>query len=113
MESKMKMFGFIIFLSVLTSSAFGQQFLWKAGNDTAKIRGAKIIPLDKVTKEVLKFYSQYKYYCDYSGYSKKTFSETFQDGDWVNEITDLIVAYRENSGNGSFVAVTCVSKENV
>jgi hypothetical protein len=114
----MKIFRLSIFLLVITSAAFGQQFLWKTESDTAMFKAAKIVPLNKVTSEVLKFYSQYNYYCDFSGYSKERFLEKFdygfKDWTWLNDINNLTVfALRSNPGTGSVVIVMCVSKDNV
>jgi len=114
MEDKMKRIGFIIIFSILALSAYGQQFLWS----TVKNNDVKYIPLNNVPKEVLTFYEQYKYYLDYSGFSKKRFIEIFDYGfegwDWLYEIERLTVsALRSNDGQGSIVLVMCVSKDNI
>lgn len=116
MENKIKKFGLIIFLSALTSSVFGQQFLWTTVKSDSV--GTKYTPLNNVTKEVLTFYDQYKFYYDLSGYSKKRFIEEidygFDDWNWLNDIKDLTVfALRSNTGSGSVVLIMCISKDNV
>jgi hypothetical protein len=100
--------------SVLAISAFGQQFLWSTvqGNDT------RYVPLNNVTREVLNFYDQYRFYYDYSGFSKDRFIESFdygfEDWEWLYDIEELTVfALRSNSGRGSVVLVMCISKNNV
>lgn len=112
----MKKIGIIIFLSVIISSVFGQQFLWSTvKQDTIN---EKYVPLNSVTKEVLKFYDHYDLYYDFSGYSKDRFINEidygFDDWKWLNDINDLTVfAMRSNSGQGSIVLVMCISKDNV
>ncbi len=110
----MKKIGFIVFLSVFTSSAFGQQFLWS----TVQKDGENQVPLNRVTMEVLKFYDHYRFYYDYSGYSKERFIEEiadeFEDLKDINIINELTVfAVKSNLGHGSFVIVACISEENV
>ena len=112
----MKNIGFVILLSTLSFSAFGQQFLWSTvKSDEA---GVKYVPLNNVTDEVLTFYDQYNHYFDLSGYSKKRFIEEtnygFDDWNWLYDVKDLTVfALKSNSGRGSFVMILCVSKDNV
>lgn len=113
----MKNIGFGILLMTLTSSAFGQQFLWSTvKSDSGSVK--KYVPLSSISKEVLTFYDQYDFYFDLSGYSKKRFIDEinygFDDWNWLNEINDLTVyAVRSNSGRGSVVMIFCVSKDNV
>jgi len=121
MINKMKKNGFIIGLMVLTSSVFGQQFLWSTVKDST----SRYVPLKNVIEEVLNFYDQYQYYYDYSGFSKDRFFEFVKDfnsksDDWkkikkkINEIEELIVfALRDNLGRGSVVSVICISKDNI
>ena len=109
-DNKMKKIGFIIWFVVLTSSAFGQQFLWSTVKDTT----SKYVPLDNVTKEVLNFYDQYKFYYDFSGFSKDRFIKNidygFDDWKWLYDIKDLTVfALRSNAGRGSVGLVMCIS----
>jgi hypothetical protein len=113
-QSKMRKIGYIIFLAVFTTSAFGQQFLWSTINKD----GVYQVPLNRVAEEVLKFYDHYKLYYDYSGYSKKRFIEEIADGfddirdlNNITEFTDYAV--KSNLGYGSFVLVACISEENV
>jgi len=117
----MKKIGIIISLIVLTSSAFGQQFLWSTVNDSI----SKYVPLDNVTNEVLKFYDQYGYYFDFAGFSKDGFFEILESfkinsDDWkdiknrIYDIKDLTVfAFRGNLGRGSIIFVMCISKDDV
>jgi len=121
MKNKMKKIGLIISFIALTSSVFGQQFLWSTVKDST----SKYVPLKNVISEVLNFYDQYEYYYDYSGFSKERFFEfveKFENNskDWkivkkkINEIEDLMVfALRDNLGRGSVVSVICFSKDNV
>src|SRR5215469_7258656 len=76
MEKYMKKILFISIFSVLTFSVYGQQFLWSTvrGNDS------KYVPLNNVTREVLEFYDQYRFYLDYSGFTKDRFIEMFDYG---------------------------------
>jgi hypothetical protein len=110
----MKKIGFIIGFLILSSSLFGQQFLWSTLRDKAE----RYVPLNNVTKEVLTFYDQYDRYYDFSGFSKDRFIEIFDygfdDWKWMYDIENLTVfALRSNSGRGSVVIVMCISKNNV
>jgi len=110
----MKKIGFIIGFLILSSSVFGQQFLWSTVRDKAE----RYVPLNNVTREVLNFYDQYKFYYDFSGFTKQRFIEMFEFGfeDWsfLYDIKDLTVfALRSNTGSGSIVLVMCISKDNV
>ena len=59
MKNRIIKIGFAILLTTLTSSAFGQQYLWTTvKNDTS---GVKYVPLSNVTKEVLTFFDHYNY----------------------------------------------------
>ena len=78
----------------------------------------KYVPLSSISKEVLTFHDQYKFYFDLSGYSKKRFIEEinygFDDWNWLYDIKDLTVyAWKSNTGSGSVVMILCVSKDNV
>jgi hypothetical protein len=110
----MKKLMFLAFFSLISFSVFGQQVLWSTieGKDT------KYIPIRNVIREVVKFYEQYKYYIDCSGYSKDRFIENFdygfEDWKWLYDINDLTVfALRSNMGRGSVVLVMCISRNNV
>ena len=110
----MKKIGFFVLFLILTVSAFGQQFLWS----TVKNDDVKYVPLNNVTREVLTFYDQYRFYYDYSGFSKDRFIESFdygfEDWEWLYDIEELTVfALRSNSGRGSIVLVMCISKNNI
>jgi hypothetical protein len=110
----MKKIGILVCFLILTSSVFGQQFLWSTVRDTAD----RYVSLNNVTREVLEFYDQYKFYYDFSGFTKNRFIENFdygfEDWEWLYEIEDLTVfALRSNSGRGSIVLVMCISKNNV
>ena len=110
----MKKVGFIIGFLILSSSVFGQQFLWSTVQNTAE----RFVPLNNVTREVLNFYDQYEYYYDYSGFTKDRFIEMFdygfEDWQWLYNIETLTVfALRSNVGRGSVVLVMCISKNNV
>ncbi len=123
---KIKYIGFLIFLSMLSSTTFGQQILWSTTNDTLS---NKHISLDNVTKEVLEFYDHYEYYYDWAGFSKDGFIKSFEGSKsyknsstskWsnfkkllygINQLT--VFAFRTNSGEGSSVSIMCITKENV
>jgi len=116
---------FIFCLIFLTSTAYGQQFLWSTVKDST----SKYVPIDSVSSKVLEFYDHYEYYYDGAGYNKDGFVKSFEGSQsyknsstsgWKNfkkkiyEIKDLAVfAIRLNSGQGSVVMVLCISKENV
>jgi hypothetical protein len=105
---------FFVFFLVLTVSAFGQQFLWS----TVRGDDVKYVPLNNVTKEVLTFYDQYKFYYDYSGFNKDRFIESFEygfdDWEWIYDIEkSTVFALRSNLGRGSVVLVMCISKNNI
>jgi len=117
----MKKIGLIICLWVLTSVAFGQQFLWSTVKDST----SKYVPLENVTSEVLNFYDLYKYYLDVSGFSKDGFFE-FANKFGINsadlkdfkkriyEIEELTVfAFRANFGRGSTILVANISKKDI
>jgi len=117
----MKRVGFIIGFVILSSSVFGQQFLWSTVNDST----SKYVPLENVTSEVLTFYDQYKFYYDFTGFSKDGFVEfvnNFENNsvEWksfkerIFKIDDLrVFALRANLGRGSVVYVICISKDNI
>ena len=110
----MRAFRLTLLFTLLTSSTFGQQFLWSTvDQDTV---AEKFISIEQVTTEVLKFYDHYEMHYDFSGFSKKRFMEDidygFEDWKWINEVTDLTVfALRSNMGSGSVVLVMFVSKK--
>ena len=120
----MKKIGFIFCFIILASSVFGQQFLWSTTKDTLN-KWEKYVPLEMVTSEVLNFYDLYQLYFDGSGFSKDGFIEFIKKfknnsegwGDLenkINKIEDLTVfAFKGNSGQGSYVFVMCISKNNV
>jgi hypothetical protein len=110
----MKKIGFMVLFLIVSFTVFGQQFLWSTirNNDT------QYVPLNNVTREVLKFYDQYRFYYDFSGFSKDRFIEFFDygfdDWEWLYDIEDLTVfALRSNAGRGSVVLIMCISKDNV
>lgn len=119
---------FIIFLTVLTSSAFSQQFLWSTTKDTV-FNSMRYVPVDNALSEVLKFYEQYQFYFDGSGYSKDGFFKTFENSQsfkssnnarWaklkkkIYSIDNLtVLAFKDNLGHGSIIIVVCVTKDNV
>jgi len=112
----MKKIRFIIFLTLITTSTFGQQFLWTSAQK--EIDNEKYIPLNRVTDEVLKFYEQYDRYYDLSGFSKERFLKEIDFGfdgwDFLKEINDLTVfAAKSNTGQGSVVLVMSISHENI
>lgn len=118
----------IIFLMILTSSAFSQQFLWSTTRDTA-FQSVRYVPVENVLNEVLKFYEQYEFYFDGSGYSKDGFFKTFEKSQsfkssnntkWaklkkkISAINDLTVfAFKDNLGDGSIISILCITKDNV
>jgi len=110
----MKKIGFIIWFLILSTSVFGQQFLWS----TVRNDNTRYVPLNNVTREVLEFYDQYRYYYDFSGFTKERFIEIFdygfEDWEWLYNIEELTVfALRSNSGRGSIVLIMCISRNNV
>jgi hypothetical protein len=110
----MKKIVFFGFFLILTSSVFGQQFLWSTIRDKAE----RYVPMNNVTREVLTFYDQYDRYYDFSGFTKDRFIEMFdygfEDWEWLYNIEELTVfALRSNSGRGSVVLVMCISRNNV
>lgn len=114
----MKKLWFIVCLLFIAESVFGQQNLWTTSKSWSDSKGVKYVPIATVNKEVLKFYDQYKYYYDFSGYSKSRFIEDvhygFSDWSWLNNINELTVyAMKSNTGYGSLILVVCVSKDNV
>lgn len=112
----------------LSSLTFGQQFLWSTTKDST-LNFMRHVPAEDVVNEVLKFYEQYEYYYDGSGFSKDGFFKTFEDNQsfkksantkWndlkkkIYAIKDLTVfAFKDNLGHGSIILVVCVSKNNV
>ena len=109
---------FIICLIIISSSVFGQQFLWS----TVKNNDTRYVTLNNVIKEVLIFYDQYDYYYDFTGFDKETFIETFDDDsddwDWINEIKEMTVIAIKVSievgvTRGSAVYVICIGKDTV
>ena len=109
---------------ILTSFAFGQQFLWSTKKDSV----VKHIPLEDVTNEVLEFFDHYDVYYDGAGFTKEGFfkmiesSQSYKNSNapWkdlkkkiyeVNELT--VFAFRHNLGKGSVVLVMCISKDNI
>ena len=114
----MKKLWFIALFLLFAETAFGQQNLWTTSKAWSDSKGVKYVPIATVNKEVLKFYDQYKYYYDFSGYSKSRFIEDvhygFSDWSWLNNINELTVyAMKSNTGYGSLILVVCVSKDNV
>jgi len=114
----MRKIGLVIGFMVFIASAFGQQFLWSTVQDST----SKYLPLENVTKEVLTFYDQYKYYYDLAGFNKDGFIELFKNTGyvfdswkWLYDINDLTVfSFIDNdSGRGSSIVVMCVNRENV
>ena len=110
----MKRIIFFVIFTILTFSAYGQQFLWS----TVQREGVRYIPFNSVTREVLTFYDQYELYYDFTGFSKRRFIESFdygfEDWEWLNEIVEpTVFALRSNSGRGSVVLVMCISRDNV
>jgi hypothetical protein len=115
---RMKKLWFIVCLLFIAESVFGQQNLWTTSKSWSDSKGVKYVPIANVNKEVLKFYRQYEYYYDFSGYSKSRFIEDvqygFSDWSWLNKINELTVyAMKSNTGYGSLILVICVSKDNV
>ncbi len=124
----MRKITFIFFLTLLSSYAFSQQFLWSTAKDTS-LKFMRYIPLDSVLDEVLELYEQYEFYFDGSGYSKDGFFKTFENSQsfkksnnsrWNNlkkkiySINDLTVyAFKDNLGHGSVILIVCVTKDNV
>ena len=112
----MKTFILQILFILLTSSAFGQQFLWSTMEKDSI--NEEHVPLEYVTNEILKFYDHYETHYDFSGYSKERFIEEidygFDDWKWINDMTELAVfAQRTNVGSGSIVLVMFISEKNI
>lgn len=96
----MKKISLFVFFSFLTISAYGQQFLWS----TVQENDTKYVPLNDVTREVLNFYDQYRFYYDFSGFTKDRFIENldygFGDWAWLYDIEKITVfALRSNLGH--------------
>jgi len=110
----MKRIGIMVIFTILTVSVYGQQFLWS----TVANENTRRVTINNVTREVLEFYDHYRWYIDYSGFSKDRFIEMFdygfEDWEWLYDIEELtIFALRSNDGQGSVVLVMCISKNNV
>ena len=115
---EVKNIGFVMLFSLVSVCAFSQQAIWTTVKDTE----IKYVALNNVTKEVLKFYDQYEYYFDFTGFDKDSFIKEFDndpDGyNWIYDIDETtIVAFRvpgeSARGGGSIVFVFCVDKNNV
>jgi len=112
----MKKFILPILFTILTSSTYGQQFLWSTIENDSIVE--KHVPVDYVSNEILKFYDHYEKHYDFSGFSKERFIEEidygFDDWKWINDITELTVfAMRSNIGSGSVVLVMFISEKNI
>jgi hypothetical protein len=73
----MKKIVFIVFFIFISFSAFGQQFLWSTDRNNSAER---YVSLNNVTREVLEFYDQYRFYYDFSGFTKDRFVDMFDYG---------------------------------
>ncbi|MFA6261742.1 MAG: hypothetical protein WC760_09750 [Bacteroidia bacterium] len=118
----MKRYGFALLFTFLTSTLFGQQFLWS----TAKNSSTKYVPLENVTEKVLEFYDFYEFYVDGSGFSKNGFFKTFDNNEsylnsdptiWLDlkkKITEIdsltVIAFKTNLGSGSMITIMCISR---
>ena len=112
----MKKLSILLFLSIISTNTYAQQFLWSTVKNDSIYK--KHIPINSVTQEVLKFYDHYRMHYDLSGFSKERFvSEIdygFQNWDWINEFDDLtVLALKSNTGEGSVVFVMCIGQENI
>ncbi|MDR2842369.1 MAG: hypothetical protein LBV52_04130 [Spirochaetaceae bacterium] len=110
----MKKLIFVFGLVCLSSAVFAQQILWT----TVDGAGEKVLKMKDVTNEVMKYYDQYDYYYDMTGFDKDTFVETFGgDGswDWVYDVnTSIVSAIRVNLDmSSSAVYVVCVGSSGV
>ena len=105
----------LISFLVLTSVAFGQQFLWSTVKpDSTSDR--KYVPLSSAHSEVGKYYDLYPYYFDLTGYSKQRFIDEvgfgFEEWDWLKSVDSMTVySAKSNTGRGSVIMVLCVSKD--
>lgn len=116
LKPDMKVIGLTIFFSLLTSTIFGQQYLWSTVQQDSAAE--KYIPIEYVTNEIVKFYNHYEMHYDLSGFSKERFIEEidygFDDWNWLNRIDELTVfALRSNTGSGSIILVMFISEKNI
>ncbi len=112
----MKNIGLTLVFLIACSSAFGQQFLWSTVEDSTS-KWERSVPLNKVSNEVLNYYDQYRYYYDFSGYSKERFIEEFDygfdDWKWLKDIKSLqVFSLKSNTGQGSLIIVMCINENN-
>ena len=113
----MKKISFIFLLLILSAFAAGQLALWT----TVKSDKIKNIPDENVTKEVLEFYDLYKFYFDFTGFTKEAFKEKFpqnfnregENWNWLDDIEERSVyALRTPIEGGSAIVVLCIDKNN-
>ena len=108
----------IFFLSFLTNSSalFSQRILWSnVKNDSLNI---KYVENQNIGKEVLKLFNVYDQYYDLTGYTKSNFliqtgleSELFKEFEEIKEL--LVLAFKANDGNGSFVIVMIIKEDYI
>ena len=109
------------------SSVMGQQFLWTTNPKGLFTNSPmKVISKDEVKNKLLDYYENYRYYYDYTGFTKEGFFDKFKEyivgndnSKWVefkksfsqtNELT--ISSIKGNLGNGSVIMILIVSKNN-
>ena len=108
----------IFFLIFLTNSSalFSQRILWSnVKNDSLNI---KYVENQNIGKEVLKLFNVYDQYYDLTGYTKSNFlkqtgleSELFKEFEEIKEL--LVLAFKANDGNGSFVILMIIKEDYI
>ena len=114
-------------LGFFGSNVIGQQFLWTTGSkDIFPNSETKVIPKEEVKNKLLDYYENYKFYFDYTGYSKEGFLKKYINSiggndkkKWdnfknnINQINDLnITCIKGNLGSGSVIMVLIISKND-
>ena len=114
-------------LGFFGSNVIGQQFLWTTNPKGLFTNSPmKVISKDEVKNKLLDYYENYRYYYDYTGFTKEGFFDKFKEyivgndnSKWeefkksfsqTNELT--ISSIKGNLGNGSVIMILIVSKNN-
>lgn len=118
---------FYFVLGFYGSSVMGQQFLWTTNPKGLFTNSPmKVISKDEVKNKLLDYYESYKFYYDYTGFTKEGFFDKFKEyivgndnSKWevfkksfsqTDELT--ISSIKGNLGNGSVIMILIVSKNN-
>jgi len=124
----MKKYTLFILLFVSLNS-FGQQFLWTTNkNGLYPNSEMKVISKEDVLKKLLGYYETYRYYYDFTGYTRNGFFREVESSSWFNEydnknwgefkksvseINELtITGIKYNSGDGSNITILIINKDN-